>query len=77
MAKSDRQIERIPNPTPKQLEECIAAHRPVILSGLMGGQIASRSWDIPYLRSRIGHQAVEYVRHSSPRLYWDPRAGLL
>jgi Cupin-like domain len=76
MAASEQQIERIQNPTPNQLEDCIAAHRPVVLSGLMDGQVASRSWDLRYLRSRIGAQEVEYVRHSSPRLYWDPRAGL-
>jgi [protein]-arginine 3-hydroxylase / protease len=69
-------IDRIANPSRDRLEEYISNHRPVILSGLMETQAASRSWDLPYLRSRIGSQDVEFVRHSSPRLYWDPQAGL-
>jgi hypothetical protein len=76
MGISNMQIERIHRPDRRRLEQCIAAHKPAIFTGLMDGETATRSWDLPYLQSRIGKQQVEYVRHSSPRIYWDPESGL-
>jgi lysine-specific demethylase 8 len=69
-------IERIDRPTPAQLELCIAAHRPVILGGLMDGQVATRSWGLPYLRTRLGERPVKVVEQEDPRLFWDPDKGL-
>jgi len=69
-------ITRIENPTPEQLEACIREHRPVIFTGLMAGQRASTSWDIPYLKARLGPRVVKVVNHDKPKLFWDPRLGL-
>jgi hypothetical protein len=74
--KPSMTIERIERPTREVLNRCIAGHRPVVFSGLMRDELAQQSWDLPYLRSRIGDQKVEFVRHTSPRIYWDPQAGL-
>jgi lysine-specific demethylase 8 len=69
-------IVRLKNPTPTQLDRCIADHRPAIFSGLMDGQRATTSWDLPYLRAKLGARAVKVVTHDRPRLYWDPEKGL-
>jgi hypothetical protein len=69
-------IVRLHNPTPAHLDRCIAAHRPAIFSGLMDGQQATRSWDVGYLRAKLGMRPVKVVTHDRPRLYWDPEKGL-
>jgi hypothetical protein len=70
------EIVRLENPTPAQVDRCIALHRPAIFRGLMDGQPASRSWDLPYLRAKLGLRPVKVVTHDRPRLYWDPDRGL-
>ena len=42
----------------------------------MDDQVATKSWDIPYLRSKLAGRNVLVVKHREPRLYWDPSAGL-
>jgi hypothetical protein len=70
-------VERLSRPTPEQLERCIDAHRPVIFTGLMDGQTATTSWDVPYLRARLGARPVKVVEQAEdPRLFWDPEKGL-
>jgi hypothetical protein len=76
MSMLSEQIVRIDHPTPAQLDQCIAAHRPVIFTGLLDGEVAARSWDLPYLRAKLGHRAVQVASNDKPRLYWDPTAGL-
>lgn len=69
------QIARLHNPTRAQLDRCIAANQPAILTGLLDDQAASK-WDVPYLRSKLGPRTVQVVQQDKPRVYWDPRAGL-
>jgi hypothetical protein len=76
-SKVDMQpIQRIENPSPAQLDQCIRAHRPVIFSGLMRGQTATTSWDVPFLKQRLGTRPVKVVSHDKPKLFWDPERGL-
>src|SRR5687768_1739863 len=69
-------IARLENPSAEQLRACIREHRPVILTGLMAGQPASRLWDTQYLKSKLGARPVKVVSHDKPKLFWDPRHGL-
>ena len=69
-------IVRLNNPTPAQLDRCIAQHRPVIFTGLMERERATAAWDLPYLRAKLGTRPVKVVTHDRPRLYWDPDKGL-
>jgi hypothetical protein len=69
-------IARLHKPTAAQLDQCIADHRPAIFTGLMDEQVATRAWDLPYLRGKLGGRMVKVVTHDHPRLYWDPRNGL-
>lgn len=48
----------------------------MILTGLMRDQVATRTWDLPYLREKLADRPVQVVTHDQPRLYWDPSAGL-
>jgi lysine-specific demethylase 8 len=43
---------------------------------VMDDQVATRSWDVPYLRSKLSDRVVDVVTHDKPRIYWDPKAGL-
>ena len=67
---------RIENPTPNDVDRCIAEHRPAIFSGVMHDQVATKSWDLPYLRDKLGARTVLVVKHDKPRIYWDPKGGL-
>jgi hypothetical protein len=69
-------IVRLRNPSAEQLDRCIAEHRLAIFSGLMDDQKASTSWELAYLRARLGARTVKVVTHDQPRLYWDPQKGL-
>jgi lysine-specific demethylase 8 len=69
-------ITRITNPTRAQLDECVRRHQPAILSGVLDREIATRAWDVPYLRAKLGDREVDVVSHDRPRIYWDPQRGL-
>ncbi len=68
-------ITRLHNPSPAELDACIAAHRPAIITGLFDGQEATR-WDLASLQRKLGSRVVQVAKHAEPRLYWDPKAGL-
>lgn len=68
-------IARLHNPSPAQLDACIAAHRPAIITGLLDGQPASR-WDLGSLKAKLGPHTVQVVKQDKPLVYWDPNAGL-
>jgi hypothetical protein len=69
-------IVRFHKPSPAQLDQCIAAHQPVIFTGLMDDQPAIRHWNVDYLRAHLGGRPIQVVNHDRPRLHWDPAAGL-
>jgi hypothetical protein len=69
-------IVRIDNPSPEQLDRCIRQHRPAIFTGLMKGQTATKSWDVPYFKEKLGDRSVKVVSHDKPKLFWDPERGL-
>jgi lysine-specific demethylase 8 len=68
--------ERLDRPSAAELDRCIAGHRPAILSGLMDDQPASERWDLSYFRRKLGACRALVVEQESPRLHWDPAAGL-
>lgn len=70
------QVLRIHQPSPADVESAIQQHRPVIFSGLMQDQIATRAWDLPYLRDKLGTRPVQVVEQDRPRVHWHPHAGL-
>jgi hypothetical protein len=69
-------IVHLDRPTRAQLDRCIAEHRPAILRGVLDDEWATRAWDLPYLRRKLGTRPVKVVTHDKPRLYWDPQKGL-
>jgi hypothetical protein len=66
---------RIHAPSPAELDRCIRGHQPVVFTGMMAGQPASR-WDLPELTERLGKRPVAVVRQTAPRVNWDPQRGL-
>jgi hypothetical protein len=71
----DETIPRLADPTPAEFERCVRRHRPVIFTGLMAGQPATR-WDLAGLAARLGERPTAVVRQDHPRVYWDPERGL-
>lgn len=69
-------VVRLDEPTRDDLDRCVAANQPAILTGLMNEQVATLRWDLPHLCSRLGARTVKVVEHDQPRLYWDPVTGL-
>lgn len=67
-------ISRIHLPTPKQIDEAIADHKPVIFTGMMGTK--TDKWNLQYLIRRIGKERVRIVQQITPKLEWDPDKGL-
>jgi len=68
-------VERIHQPSARDVDRAVARHRPAIFTGLMEGQPAAR-WDLPGLRHRLGDRSVQVVSSGGPRIVWHPRHGL-